>query len=96
MINHAKSINLKTPYLDLERPDQKFDFSKFVGIYEPVKLCAPPIFGIPNGANSNAIINYIETTTKCVINGEFAAICTLSISKAPLYEACLLYTSRCV
>lgn len=84
---HAKSINLDTPFLRLKSPNQKFDYSKSIGIYEPIKLGAPPIFGIPNSANANAIINYIESATNYVINGDFSAICTLPISKAPLYEA---------
>lgn len=85
--NCAKAINIETPLLHLESPLQKFDYSKFIGIYEPVKLKSSPIYGIPNSANASAIINYIESATNSVINGECSAICTLPISKAPLYEA---------
>ena len=83
----AKNLELEAPLLRLDFPNQKFDYSKHIGIYEPVKLAQKPILGIPSKANAQAIIKYIESATQSVIDFKCSAICTLPISKAPLYEA---------
>lgn len=80
-------LNIEINLIKLENPNQEFDFSKSLAIYEPVKIDCLIETGIPNKNSAFAILKYIESACEHTLNGNFCAITTLPISKAPLYDA---------
>jgi 4-hydroxythreonine-4-phosphate dehydrogenase len=83
----CSKIDFEGELINLNSPDEDFDFSRQFAIFQSSKLLQNPILGEPNPENGAAIIDYIKAATHFVKNGKLRALTTLPIAKSVLYKS---------
>ncbi|MBN8649600.1 MAG: 4-hydroxythreonine-4-phosphate dehydrogenase PdxA, partial [Caulobacterales bacterium] len=85
--NAAFNYNIHCEVIKIQNPNEVFDFKHQIAVFEPIKLNTKIELGRPNPLAAPAILEYINSACLHTIKGDFSAVTTLPISKAPLYEA---------